>query len=154
MGISSIVGQVMVVFTMIGLLALVIVTYRSSVLESNLILELQEQRIRQRLDTNIQIMNATYNATLMQTLIYAKNTGATSLLPDELELYLDNQRIPRSPSNRTFTLQQDNIINPLHWDQKETLAIVLFGQLSPGYHYLELVTPYGIKSAEIIFVSS
>ncbi len=151
MGFSGIVSQVMLIFTVIGMTALILVTYRSYVTQTNMSLAVQEQQLQGALNTNILIENATYNATGKEISLTVKNTGSQTLSPDHIDVFVDRVRIPRSTANRTMALvPETNLVNPTLFDPEEELNITIFRALSPGNHLVEVVTSYGIRNADII----
>jgi len=150
MGFSSIISQIVLVFTMIGIIALVILTYRDYITDTNIAMKMQEQKIAEKINTNIWLNNLTYNNSKINVTV--KNIGSTTLKPSEVDIFVDKTRIPRSTDNRTMSILND-IVNPGLWDPAEKLFITISKTLSTGTHRVEVITHQGIRSAEIIEVS-
>lgn len=146
MGFSSIVSQIMLVFTMIGIITLVVVTYKGYVSDTNTAIQMQEKKVQEKINTNILITNITYNNPELN--ITVKNIGGTILKLEDIDIFVDDIRIPRKEANRTFTLTQ-NIVNKELFDPAEKLLINVTIQLGTGYHRVEVLTQQGVRNAEI-----
>ena len=141
-------------FTIISVITIIMVTYKTYVVHTNLSLDIQKENIRKKLDTNFLITNTTYDSTDEIITINVKNTGSVTLNQNYIDVFVDNKRIPRKIENRTLTLDSDtNLVNPHLWDPNEVLIINVSKLLSSGNHLIEVIGENGIKNADILKVS-
>lgn len=84
------------------------------------------------------------------TTAYIKNTGSTRFNPDDIDVYIDGQRIPRNVGNRTITVTSDtDNVNVGIWDPKEELEIQVFKTFSSSQTRAFLLSaPNGVTTEE------
>ena len=97
------------------------------------------------LKTDFAISSVAYSSGTIY--VYAKNTGTKQFDPDDLDIYIDEMRIPRNVTNRTVTVTTDtDTINAGIWDQKEEVEFNVYHTYStPETHTVRIATPNGVS---------
>lgn len=105
-------------------------------------LQVQKNNLNNQIKTDITITSAVYNQTNHVINCYVENTGKTTLIINDTDLYVDGYRVSRD--NRTITIQQDTqVASSYLWYPKGIIQITATYALGAGIHKLSVVTDYG-----------
>ena len=142
MGFDTIASQTIMFIAVLTVASMVVMVFNNYIYETSATLTAKKNSIVEKMNTEFEIVNAFYNSTLNITSVYVLNTGKTTLKPQELEVFLDSQYVPRENWNATILT---SVTNPELWDPKEMLEINISMPLSNGTHAVDIVSFNGIK---------
>lgn len=153
MGFSNIVSQVVLFMSILFAIVTLSMVYKTYVTTTNLSLRTQHDQMMQMIDTSFYISNFTYNSTTSNVVMNIKNTGAVKLNMDEMDIFIDNQRIERNSTDRTLDfLESKNLVNPEQWDPGEYVVANISRSLSSGNHVIRISVENGIARSVILEV--
>jgi len=141
-GFSGIAAFIMLFFGLIIMVSMFTVIQTSLIESSTLTQAQNEQKILES-QTKVTIENISFDNTTIPdtTTIVVINSGQTKLSLEQIELYVDHVKIPRSTDNRTIRFLT-NSINPAHWDPDEVLEIEVYIDLLNVTHTASITTEY------------
>ncbi|MEM4755935.1 MAG: hypothetical protein QW594_02270 [Candidatus Woesearchaeota archaeon] len=145
MGASTPISHLIMFIGVLVISTAVVGVFNNYVDSTSSALTTQQQFLANQLKTAIGIEVVSYHNSTNRTIAYLENLGKTILVLDDIDLYLDNERIPRNTSNRTIELIADTEKHNLgKWDPKEKIKITIFKPLpSNTLHTLVVSTNYG-----------
>ncbi len=135
MGFSTIGSFIIMYFGMIIMITSVFVIY-GTLLEGTITLEEQQNREYERMQTSISIDSVSFDKTKApdMTSLNITNDGTRKLKTSDIDIYIDDNIIPRSELNRTISVISPNSINPYHWDPDEVVSINISMDVENGTH--------------------
>lgn len=147
---SSIGAFIMLFLGLIIITGSVFMIYGTLLSNSQAMSEQQEQQ-RNAAQTSISIINVTFHAIAGDdiTELWIYNDGSRKVRLDDIDVYLDDELIPRDDSRRSIAMLTNSTINPLHLDPGETLAINVTKELDGGSHVAVAATEYGAISSRV-----
>lgn len=151
MGFSTIGSFIIMFFTIMIMISSAIFIYTSLIESTNAASAMQEERINNALNTDIEILSIVHEpGTSPDTqAAYVINKGKRKLQLELLDIYIDGTKIPRSTSNRIITfINNTNIINPLHWDPDEIIEINVSIDLAAANHVAVVATEYAVTDSK------
>ncbi|MFP4403310.1 MAG: hypothetical protein ACLFPJ_03095 [Candidatus Woesearchaeota archaeon] len=107
--------------------------------------------INQQIKTSLAIEVISYNNDSKKLNVYARNIGKTNLKIDQIDIYINGQRIPRNTDNRTITVLEDttNSNTPLVWNPNELIEIIINKEMDENtINELTITTQYNFKKTE------
>ena len=149
MGFGTVVSHIILFISIVTVAAGFFIVVNNYVQGTTGNLVAQQERVTERIQTDIDITSIDYdNTTSPDTItISATNTGATEIEPDKTDLVLDDLRVSRT--ERTITIQADTTTgNPGIWDPDEVVEVVTEENLDNGTHTVAIVAPNGVKAEE------
>ena len=152
MGFSSTISHMILYIFLIVIIGGMFILVKSVALDNEKSLVIQQNLRQNKVQTSILIINTTWNSTLDQVTSLITNDGKTRIDITKIDIYIDNMRVPRNNSNRTFTVNSPDIINPGLWDPKEQITLVVNKTLSFGSHSIEVKTEYSTSDSDIFDV--
>lgn len=153
MGFSNIFSQMVLYLFLLIVLSGTFITTKSMFLENRKAYGEKQEMMSKKLLTDIKIINTTYDNVSDEILIKVRNDGKTVLDKNELDLYVNDIRIPRNESNRTIVFDGVDIVNPGLFDPDEQINVTLYNQnLTTGNHIVRVITQYSIGDYEVISV--
>jgi len=147
LGFSSIGGFIILFFALIIIASSFMIIQGRLVDSTTLTFDTQQQKLATEMQTKIDIINISFDNTTAPdtTTLNIKNTGHNKINIEFIDIFIDNIKIPRYDSNRTINFAPDSLtINPLHWDQDETIIIEVYLDLQNVTHIATASTEYGI----------
>jgi archaellum component FlaF (FlaF/FlaG flagellin family) len=151
MGFSDVAIQVIMFISVLIVGAMVVVFFNNYSKETVDNANIQRQQLTDKMKTSITIDVTNYvNSTNPDTLyIYVKNTGRTILNQNNLDIYIDKDRIPNNSSQRNTTILSDtDKINLGKWDPKEEIMIKIFKNVPVNRtHTVDIILDNGIKDS-------
>lgn len=151
MGFSDVAVQVIMFIAVIVVGAMVVVFFNNYSKETVDTANMQRQELSEKMKTSITIDIINFvNTTNPDTLnIYVKNTGRTIIDTENIDVYVDKERIPKNTSNRTVTVIADtDKVNVGKLDPKEEVIIKVFKNLIANRtHTLDIILSNGIKDS-------
>ncbi len=142
MGFSNIATTIIMFIAVLILATSVIITLRTNVDQTQASMRTQADLLNNQIKTNTDITSSNYSAGT--TTVYIINNGKTLLKLDRIDIYLDNEFIPRNDSNRTIEIEPStDTKNPGLWDPNEIVKIEVFKTLGSGTHTSKVTTQYG-----------
>lgn len=110
----------------------------------------QSDGFNNQIKTSIKIELISHDDTEDITSIYAVNRGQTSIKLDDIDVYINGIRFPRSTDNRTIEVIADTeTINTGIWDYKEKILIKANMTLNPSIsHEATIIGPHGARDDE------
>lgn len=152
-GFGNIVSQVVLFMSIMIVIVVLSIVYKTYVTTTNLSLKIQQEQVVSRIDTSFSILNVTYDSSDDDVYFYLENTGSVKLNPDLTDVFLDGARIPRNMSLLDVEiLSSSNLVNYEHWDPGETLKLNLTQTLSAGSHIISVATENGVSRTTIFTV--
>ncbi|MFT4250600.1 MAG: hypothetical protein ACMXYD_04535 [Candidatus Woesearchaeota archaeon] len=147
-GAENVIASLILFIAVMALATTATILFKNHLDTSGAAITQQQSRSTDLIGTNFDIILASYNTGTITA--YVKNTGTTRFYPEEIDLYINNQRIPRNPANRTITIVEDtNTINPDVWDPGEELEIEIYKTFSTSQtHTLRVTTPNSASTTE------
>jgi len=150
MGFSSIGGFIIMFFALVFIISTFILIQGRMIDSTNLTFSIQKEKMETEMATDISIINISWdNSTVpATTTVYVENTGSVKLDPNQIDIFIDEIKIPRAEVNRTLGFTADSMtINPLHWDPTEVIRIDAFIALRNVTHIATVTTEYSVKDA-------
>lgn len=146
MGFSELASSLIMFITVLSLTAGVVVAMKQQVDSTSHSMVAEQKRVSNELRTSINIDSVFYSSATSEVIIYVKNTGTSKLDISKIDVFVNNDWIPRSDSNRSIEILADtNTINPDFWDQTEIVKLVIQTTLSSGEtHKLKIATEFGV----------
>ncbi len=145
MGFGVIAAQIITFIAIISIASGLAISMKAYNDQTTAAFKIQQNILVDALKTDISIISTSYNSsTNPDTLtVYVKNTGKTKLEMDYTDIYVDGARY--DVSSRTITVESDTETgNPLLWDPKEIIKIVVQQDISPGIHQVRVATDNGV----------
>lgn len=151
MGFSDVAVQVIMFIAVIVVGAMVVVFFNNYSKETVDTANMQRQELSEKMKTSVTIDVINFvNSTSPDTLnIYVKNTGRSIIDTENIDVYVDKERIPKNATNMTITVIADtDKINTGKFDPKEEVLIKVFRNLVTGKtHTLDIILANGIKDS-------
>jgi len=148
MGFSGIATTIIMFIAVLMLATTVIISLRNQVDESQASMRAQAELLNNQIKTNIEITSTNYSSQILR--VYAINNGKTILKLDRIDIYVDDEFIPRNVSNRTITLEAStDVKNPGFWDPNEIIKIEVNKTLQAGAHTVAISTQYNTQDSEL-----
>ncbi|MBN2881161.1 hypothetical protein JXM83_03845 [Candidatus Woesearchaeota archaeon] len=151
MGFSETATQVIFFMAVLIVSTFVVVFFNDYSREAVDSANIQRQQLSEKLKTSasIDIINFDDSTNPDTINAYVKNTGLVTINYEDLDLYVDNVRIPRDNLNRTIQILADtDTTNVGVWDSKEVILVQIFYNLtSSTTHTVDLVLSNGIRSS-------
>jgi archaellum component FlaG (FlaF/FlaG flagellin family) len=130
MGFSGLSSHVIMFIAVVSVATGLVAMFNSYIDTSSAAMVTQQQFLSNQIKTDITIenivfYNGSYNSRWNITRIYVKNTGATTLDPDEVDVYINGYRFNRTPAilRKNVMVSDTDTINIGKWDPKEVLMI-------------------------------
>ncbi|MEM4260449.1 MAG: hypothetical protein QXG00_04390 [Candidatus Woesearchaeota archaeon] len=126
----------------------VAVTVKTQYDKTTVSMKLEQARLNDELRTDITIDVVKYDSTLNTTDVYVKNTGNKEIDVNDIDVYINKERVPRNESNRTITILSDTMkFNNTLWDPKEVIQISIYNWSlnTDKLHELSIVTAVDVK---------
>ena len=145
---STVVTHVIMFIAVISIATGLLVAIKNYADQSEGAFAQKSKEYNQVIKTSIKIDLVHHDSGTNTTWVYVRNTGQTSMYPDDIEIYLDGARIARG--NRTVELVEDaELVSPEVWDPKELLLIKVVKYLnSAAAHEAVVTTPYQVRDTE------
>jgi archaellum component FlaG (FlaF/FlaG flagellin family) len=158
-GESTIIANLILFVAVMGMAGATVFVFKAMVDENTSAAAEESDRTVNVMRTSFTISSATYAESggpggSGVIYVYVKNTGKAQFDPDDLDIYIDDMRIPRNTSNRTVAVTPDtDTVNTGIWDQSEEIEFNIYKNYTiPETHSVHVYTPNGVK-AESIFSS-
>ncbi|MFW6014091.1 MAG: hypothetical protein ACOCZ6_05295 [Nanoarchaeota archaeon] len=150
MGFSTIGSFIVMFFGFLILLSSVFMIFGAMV-DNTISLSAQEKEEEKRAQTSINIINITVDREQEPDLTTFQiiNDGSRKLDKNDLDVYINGDRIPRDSENRTTYFKEENKINPLHWDPGEIMIINITKELEEGKQQGIVATEFGITDSSV-----
>lgn len=126
----------------------VAVTVKTQYDKTTVSMQLEQARLNDELRTDISIDIVKYSEDTNITNIYVKNTGSNEVDANDIDVYLNKERVPRNDSNRTITLLTDTMkFNNSLWNPKEVIQITIYNWslATNTVHEVSVVTAVDVK---------
>jgi archaellum component FlaG (FlaF/FlaG flagellin family) len=151
-GESTIIASLILFVAVMGMAGATVFVFKSMADENTQAANAESDRTVNVMKTSFTVSSASYDNGVVY--VYVKNTGKAQFDPDDLDIYIDGMRIPRTTANRTVGVSSDtDLINTGVWDETEELEFNVFRTYSvPETHTVYVYTPNGVK-AERVFSS-
>lgn len=151
MGFSNIVSQVVLFMSIMIVIVVLSVVYKTYVTTTNLSLKIQQEKAVAKIDTSFKILNGTYDSLDNNVLVYLENTGSIKMDPKYIDVMVDNERLSRNSTNRVVELvASTNLINFNLWDPGELIKINVSKTLAQGAHLIRVSVENGIMRSIIL----
>lgn len=151
MGFSNIVSQVVLFMSVMIVIVVLSVVYKTYVTTTNLSLKIQQEKAVAKIDTSFKILNGTYDSFDNNVLVYLENTGSIKMDPKYIDVMVDNERLSRNSTNRVVELvASKNLINFNLWDPGELIKINVSKTLAQGAHLIRVSVENGIMRSIIL----
>lgn len=151
---SDVITQAIMFIAVLSIAAGLLVAFKNYSDETESVFIEKGDKYNQIMQTDIMIDSLHYNNATSTLSIYVRNTGKTVMKTGEVDVYIDNIRLPRLASNRTMevTADTDNVNIGL-WDPKEILLIRAYVTLNNTVSHTAMVmSPYEIRDTEIFSI--
>jgi archaellum component FlaG (FlaF/FlaG flagellin family) len=151
-GESTIIANLIIFIAVMGMAGATVFVFKSMVDESQGAVVEEKDRTVSVMRTSFVITSAAYvdnSAPNTDTIyVYVKNTGREQFDPDDLDLYIDDLRIPRNATNRTVQVTPDtDTANIGTWDEAEEVEFNIYINYTvPATHTVAVYTPTGVKA--------
>jgi archaellum component FlaG (FlaF/FlaG flagellin family) len=153
MGFGSIVSQVVLFMSVMIVIIVLSVVYKTYVTTTNNSLKVQHERVVEKIDTDFEILDASYDKAREELTLHLKNSGSLKLEPTETDLFVGAERISRDdPSKELLISDETNIVNPGLWDPGEILELNVSRNLNSGYHSIKVSIENGITRSTLLEV--
>lgn len=153
MGFGSIVSQVVLFMSVMIVIIVLSVVYKTYVTTTNNSLEVQHERVVDRIDTDFEIMEASYDGSNERLTVYLRNSGTLKLEPDETDIFIGRERISRDdPAKEMALFDETNIVNPGLWDPGEVLLLNVSRTMDEGYHAVRVSIENGVTRSTLLEV--
>lgn len=150
MGFATIIGQIMLIMTVILIVSGFLIQQKLNVEELDKANSIKDSISKNKLQSSIEITNYTLTGSTFKNLsLIIQNTGNLKLKSELFNVYINHSLINKN--NYTTTIITD-IVNPNILDPEEKLEIK-FTNISHGYNYITLVTEYSFKANKLVEVS-
>lgn len=150
MGFATIIGQIMLIMTVILIVSSFLIQQKLNVEELDKANSIKDLISKNKVQSSIEITNYTVVGSTYKNLsLIVKNTGSLKLKDELFDVYLNNTLLNKN--NYTTKIITD-VINLNILDPEERLEII-FTNISYGYNYITLVTEYSSKANKLIEVS-
>lgn len=149
MGFGTVVTHIILFVSIITVAAGFLITINQYVQGATNSINQQQERVSDRIQTDISIGSVAYeNTTSPDTItVSATNSGDTTLDPKKTDVFLDELRVSRN--DRTIAIQTDTETkNPDLWDPQEVVEIEFQQDIEPGVHAVKIVAPNGVSTEE------
>ncbi len=146
---ENVVASLILFIAVMALATATTVVFKNYLDRSSSAVNEQQSRSQDVMRTNFFIPIVSYN-NVDTTRIYVKNTGSTRFAPEDMDVYIDGIRVPRSPANRSISVVADtDNTNPGIWDPGEELEIEVYQTFTSSTTRTVLVTaPNGVSARE------
>lgn len=146
-GESTIIANLIIFVAVMGMAAATVFVFKSLIDDSTNAAADENKRTVDVLKTDFTIAAASYDGG-STVYVYVKNTGKAAFDPDDMDIYIDDIRIPRNASNRTVEVTSDtDTFNIGTWDEAEELEFNVFTAYSiPATHTVAVWAPNGVKA--------
>jgi archaellum component FlaF (FlaF/FlaG flagellin family) len=150
MGSSTVVTQMILFIAVLSIATGLVITVKNYADQSESTFKQKSNDNDLVIKTNIKIEVISYNNNTNTTWVYVRNTGQTQMRPEQIDIYIDGERLYRDETNRTIELLSDtDNVNVGIWDQKEQLLIKAFKFLNNTItHEVIITTPYSVRDSE------
>lgn len=146
-GESTIIANLIIFVAVMGMAAATVFVFKTLIDDSTNAAASENKRTVEVLKTDFTIAAASYDGA-GTVYVYVKNTGKAAFDPDDMDIYIDDMRVPRNASNRTVGVTVDtDTLNFGTWDEAEELEFNVFLTYSvPETHSVAVWAPNGIKA--------
>jgi len=151
MGVSTVIAHFLLFIITVTLVMMIVDTVTGYVTNMNSSLKQKVDVISEKIKTDITIITINYDSLTNVLTVYVENTGSVTLDPDDMDLYIDNERIARSDVNRTVEEDTDTV-NPGLLDNSEILNMNTTKALSSGEHSVLVSTHNGIVARKVFSI--
>jgi archaellum component FlaG (FlaF/FlaG flagellin family) len=151
-GESTIIANLILFVAVMGMAGASVFVFKSMIDENTNAAATESDRTVSVMQTSFTITSAAYSSSTIY--VYVKNTGKAQFDPADLDIYIDDIRVPRDTDNRTVNVSTDtDTVNTGIWDEAEEVEFQVFQTYAvPETHTVRVYTPNGVK-AEGIFSS-
>ncbi len=151
MGFGNIASQLIIFIVVMSLSATVAVTARGYVLSTVSSLGTQKDVLSEQMKTQIAIELSSYDSSSDETRVYVKNIGNTMISLENVDVFIDGARVPRSLDNRTIEVMADtDTLNIGVWDRGEVVYFMTNMTLKGGItHTITVSTGNGVSDEDI-----
>lgn len=153
-GESTIIANLILFVAVMGMAGATVFVFKSMVDENTNAAASENDRTVNVMRTSFAITSAAYSDTSDPgtdiVYVYVKNTGKASFDPDDLDVYIDDIRIPRESANRTVQVMADtDTVSTGIWDETEEIEFqVHLNYTVPEIHNVKVYAPNGVKDEE------
>jgi archaellum component FlaG (FlaF/FlaG flagellin family) len=145
MGFDGVASQAILFIAVISASAVLIIAFQTQLSDSASTASIKQKALSEQLKTEIIIESVSYNITAENTSVYVKNIGKTSIKPQQISVYVDDQWTANTTRSQTL-VSDTNTINPTIWDPNEVLLVVVNQELDTDLtHSIAIATPYGTR---------
>jgi archaellum component FlaF (FlaF/FlaG flagellin family) len=147
MGFGTIVANIFMFISVMLIATAAITVFNSNIEKNTNSMNMQSERLKNQIDTDIGILSAVYNNQTQKITIIATNKGKTTLDIGKIDVFIDGFFIPRDTHNRTIrVLPSTEIRNIGYWDNSENIEIIIEEELDIlKLHMCAITTQYGTK---------
>lgn len=146
MGLETIASEVLIIGAFLYFAVILVNSFNDNWISVHNSLKEQNDLIREKLDEEVSIYSVVYDSTNNETDIVLQNSGRRKISMEHVDIFMDDTRIPRDNSNRTFVLRSSSEIkNPGIWDPTELVDVTVDMHLSSGTHFVEVFTKMANK---------
>ncbi len=147
MGFGNIAATIILFIAVLLIGTAVIISIKTNVDQTQTSMRTQAEFLNNQIKTNVQIISVNYTAGRVRA--YVQNNGKTVLDPAKVDLFLDNNFVPRDDLNRTIVVEPStDVKNPGLWDPDEVIRADIYQTIAPGTHQVAVLTQYGVKDEE------
>jgi archaellum component FlaG (FlaF/FlaG flagellin family) len=151
MGFGNLATTVIMFIAVLLLATAVIATFKTQIDQSQSSMRAQADFLNNQIRTSISITSTNYTAGNLR--VYVINDGKTIMPPERIDVYVDNEFIPRNETYRIIAIEPStDLTNPGLWDPGEILRIDIDTTLDPGTHRVAIGTPYSVRDEELFSV--
>lgn len=147
MGFGEIASSLILFISVLILTTGVVVALKQHFDETSNVINEEQKKVIDELKTDITIDLINYRSDDNETDVYVKNTGSTTLDINKIDIYVNNDRIPRNIVNRSIDILSDTEVKNIgYWDNSELIKITVKGYLEAlETHVIDIVCENGVK---------
>mgnify|MGYP001153364121 CR=1 FL=1 len=140
---TSAITHLIIFIAVLSITTTAVFTMSSFVTSSSDAINLQRRETTNVINTDIRIELVHYDSNSEELYAYVENSGKTTLKLEDINIYVNNIRIPREIENRTIEIIPDTEIkNSGLWDPSEEIFITININLESDNHNLIITTSY------------
>lgn len=144
MGFGTIAANAIMFIGIIIIAGSFVIVMNNYIQQTTTSLQVQKNTLNDQIKTDITITSAVYNQTTHILECYVENTGKTTLIVNDTDIYIDGYRISRD--NRTISVQQDTQASSTYlWYPNGIIQATATYAIGSGIHQLNVVTDHGVS---------
>jgi archaellum component FlaG (FlaF/FlaG flagellin family) len=145
---SNVASALILFLASLFLATAVAVTVKQQYDKTSSSIQYEQNKLNERLRTDITIDMVKYDNVTNTIWIYVKNTGTAKIDGADVDVYVNKERILRDLGNMTIEIQSDTLqMNNSLWDAKEVIKISVFNSVlaSNAVHEVTVITATDVK---------